>query len=98
MTVEKLPTSKPPPHPGRMAAPNVGKVTPLGYRLIGSRFQIEAELWTVTAEREGKKDGGTDSVQACLHEWTVLRDQTPNPEHVEAVRRCARFWGEATDN
>jgi hypothetical protein len=53
MTVEKLPISKRPPHPGRMAALGAGgKVTPLGYRLIGSRFQIEAELWTVTARPE----------------------------------------------
>ena len=34
------------------------------------------------------KDGRTDwlgTIEACRHEWVVLRDQTPNPEHTEAV-------------
>jgi hypothetical protein len=32
-----------------MAAPSAGKAVPLGWRLIGSRFLIEGEWWTVTS-------------------------------------------------
>jgi hypothetical protein len=35
------------------------------------------------------RDGGSDpfwhSVDACRHEWAVMRDQTPNPEHETAL-------------
>jgi hypothetical protein len=27
------------------------------------------------------------AVDACEHEWAILRDQTPNPEHAEIVVR-----------
>jgi hypothetical protein len=36
------------------------------------------------------KDGYTDhrggAVEGAPHEWVVLQDQTPNPEHAEALR------------
>jgi hypothetical protein len=50
MTVEKPPPAKRPP--GRMAAPSAGKAVPLGWRLIGSRFLIEGEWWSVTSRPE----------------------------------------------
>ena len=50
---------------------------------------------TILLPYQGKaiKDGWTPDgtwsfdgyVEACRHEWAVLRDQTPNPEHATAL-------------
>ena len=46
--------------------------------------------------RDGTRgDRYGDSVDACDHEWAVLRDQTPNPEHTEAVAAAHARYAEA---
>ena len=48
-------SNKPPgfhPGAGRSAARLGGKVVALGYRLIGSRFEIAGKWWTVTSRPE----------------------------------------------
>jgi hypothetical protein len=34
------------------------------------------------------------SAEACDSQWAVMRDQTPNPEHADAVSRAKKIEGE----
>jgi hypothetical protein len=75
---------------------------------IGTRVRLKVRTmggWRGTATilaEDGRaiKDGGTDpfqdSVDAVPHQWVVMRDQTPNPEHEAVVSRAnARaMWGD----
>jgi hypothetical protein len=63
-----------------------------GVRTISGRRGITATmLYPNGGVGVAIKDGGInpvlDSVIAALYQWAVMRDQTPNPEHVEAIRR-----------
>jgi hypothetical protein len=51
-------------------------------------------LFCGKAIKDDGADWRTDTVDACLHEWAVLRDQTPNPGHAEALRD---YLDEGTD-
>lgn len=64
----------------------------------GTRVRLKVRAmsgWRGTATlllgRTAIKDGGTDphcdSIDACPHEWAVMRDQTPNPEHAPALKK-----------
>ena len=45
---------------------------------------------TILEDDRAIKDGSTDTfggtVDACRHEWAVMRNQAPNPEHEEAIK------------
>jgi hypothetical protein len=52
--------------------PNIGEAIKDGFVVKGS------ERW----------DNWGGLVEAARHEWAVLRDQTPNPEHALAKEAC----------
>jgi hypothetical protein len=43
-------------------------------------------LYSSVAIKDGRTDPTWDTMLACPWQWSVMRDQTPNPEHAEAVR------------
>lgn len=72
-----------------------------GYPLLGVRVRLRGRTicgWqgAATSLGDGRaiKDGRTDllwgEAEACPHEWVILRDQTPNPEHAAAIASTAR--------
>jgi hypothetical protein len=63
-----------------------------GWRGCGTVLVIYPTMWKAIT------DGRNYLVDACDWQWAIMRDQTPNPEHTEAVRQemageCAYFYG-----
>ncbi len=63
---------------------------------VGTRVRLKTRTisgWRGTATmldfdraiKDGSRDALYGCVEACRHEWVIMRDQTPNPDHADAV-------------